>query len=192
MAVPRIPIGSNRKENLQQMMERYKILSEPQTVFTGLTYFTLKQDWKLYKLLKMDPNHPVDTGLMKEKWIPPARIEQIQTFEGDWEDKVGIEAIRSTPYFSQYKASIQSGQFNVYVLNTATVGEQASRKSGLHTHRKKKLSGRHNLKRYMPFVDERTGFYTNKLRQIKQEMNIEWREFVPRYLTFVQERTELG
>lgn len=171
MATPRISIGADKKESLSQMVERYKILAEPQTINQGLMFFTLQQDAKLYNMLKQDPTHPKDTGLLKESWIPPVR-------------RIGGGAmeLQTTPYFGMYKASLQSGKFNVYVLNTATVGEQARRKEGLHKHRKKKLSGKHNLKRYMPFVDERTKFYTKKLRVVRQGLNKDWKEFVSNYL----------
>lgn len=171
MATPRISIGTGKKESLSQMVERYKILAEPQTINQGLMFFTLQQDVKLYEMLKQDPSHPKDTGLLKESWIPPVR-------------KVGggVMNIQPTPDFQKYKASFMARNFNVYVLNTATVGEQAKRKSGLHTRRKKKLSGRHNLKRYMPFVDKQTQFYTKKLRIIKQGLDKDWKQFVSDYL----------
>ena len=43
MATPRISIGPGKKESLADMVARYKMLSEPKTVFTGLMLFTLKQ-----------------------------------------------------------------------------------------------------------------------------------------------------
>lgn len=169
MATPRIPV--NKKESLADMVARYKILAEPKTVNTGMLLFTLNEDLKLYNMLVSDGKHPKDTGLLKESWVKPA-------------NKNGTDMINlsTTPGFQQYKGSFASGTFNVYVLNTATVGEQARRKSGLHLRRKKKLSGRHNLKRYMPFVDKRTQFYTKKLRIVRQQMDSDWKKFVPEYL----------
>lgn len=179
MATPRISIGAGKKESLEQMAARYKILAEPKTVYQGLVFFTLKQDWKLYKMLKQDPQHPKDTGLLKESWIPPATVKQ-STMGSVILDSNIISDIQPTQYFSQYKGSFVNKKFNVYVLNTATVGEQARRKAGIH--RKKKLTGRHNLKRYMPWVDKRTGFYSKKLRIIKQGLDKDWKSFVRNYL----------
>lgn len=169
MATPRIPV--NKKESLADMVARYKILAEPKTVNTGMLLFTLNEDLKLYNMLVSDDKHPKDTGLLKESWVKPA----IKT--GD--DMINL---LMTPGFQQYKGSFASGTFNVYVLNTATVGEQARRKSGLHSRTKKKLTGRHNLKRYMPFVDKRTQFYTKKLRKLRQKLDSDWKKFVPQYL----------
>ena len=171
MATPRISIGTGRKESLAQLVERYKIISEPKFIASGLFYFTLKQDLKLYYKLKTMPNHPKDTGLLQESWVPPARL-----IGG------GATDIELTSGFQQYKGSFVSGKFNVYVLNTATVGEQARRKYPNGPKRKKKFSGRHNLKRYMKWVDQRTGFYTKALRTVRQELDKEWKRFVPEYL----------
>lgn len=176
MATPRIPV--NKKESLADMVARYKILAEPKTVNTGMLLFTLNEDLKLYDMLVSDSKHPKDTGLLKESWVKPAERG------GKYSDSKIYDMINllTTPGFQQYKGSFASGKFNVYVLNTATVGEQARRKSGLHLRKKKKLSGRHNLKRYMPFVDKRTQFYTKKLRIVRQQIDSDWKKFVPEYL----------
>lgn len=171
MATPRISIGANRKESLTEMVERYKTLAEPKTIYTGLTFFTLRQDMKLYKMLKEDPTHPKDTGLLKESWIPPVKITG-----------GGITNIQPTEYFAQYRGSFESKKFNVYVLNTATVGQQALRKSGVRIGKRKRSSGKHNLKRYMPFVDKRTQFYSKKLRIVRQQLDKEWKYFVSDYI----------
>lgn len=190
MAIARFSIndvGTNKRENLAQMVQRYKLLAEPRTVNEGLLYFTLRQDWKLYKMLKQDPSHPKDTGLLQESWIPPAKIKQIQLDRGDASSKVDstfFSDIRTTSEFSQYRMNFMSGKFNVYVLNKATVGEQARRKRPLGPKRIKKFSGRHNLKRYLPWVDARTHFYSKKLRIVRQQLDKEWKQFVPQFLEF--------
>lgn len=181
MATPRISIGANRKESLTEMVERYKILAEPKTIYTGLTFFTLRQDWKLYKMLKQDPTHPEDTGLLKESWIPPVFIKQSKLGSVILDSNL-ISDIHLTQYFPQYRGSFESGKFNVYVLNTATVGEQVRRKHGVRLGKRKKSAGRHSLKRYMPWVDKRTQFYSKKLRIIKQGIDKDWKSFVKNYL----------
>ena len=64
--------------------------------------------------------------------------------------------------------------------NTATVGQQAALKNIKEgtVHRKKKRVGRHNLKRYMPFVDKRTKFYTKQLRVLRNKVDSEFKEFI--------------
>ena len=179
MAVSRFSIGSDKKENLAQMVQRYKMLAEPKTIMSGLFYFTLLQDWKLYKMLKSMPDHPKDTGLLQESWIPPAYMP---TDRQTGLELGGLDNLKLTPFYSSYKAGLQSGKFNVYVLNKATVGEQARRKHPFGAKRKKKFSGRHNLKRYMTWVDKRTKFYTKKLRVVRQQLDSEWKKFVPEYI----------
>lgn len=179
MGTPRISIGAGRQESLQELVNRYRILSEPATIKKGLTYFTLHQDFKLYNMLISDGRHPKDTGLLKKSWLLPA-IPRMND-EGETTD---VNQFRGTPYFGKYKPSFQSGKFNVYLLNSATVGKQASLKYQQMGwgHRKKKLIRRHNLKRYLPFVDARTGFYSKKLRVIRQGLDKDWKRFVKSYL----------
>ena len=174
MATERIPIGSNRKENLAEMVARYKRLAEPKIVQAGLMYFTLQQDLKLYKLLVQDPKHPKDTGLLKNKWALPA----LPTGGG-------VTEIEITKHFQKYKPSFSSGKFNVYLLNEATVGEQQRlkyQKEGWGHFKKKKVRGSYKLKRYFKFVEQRTGFYSKKLRIVRQQLNSEWKKFVVEYL----------
>ena len=175
MGVARFSVAG-KKENLAQMLERYRILAEPKTVKTGLFYFTLYEDIKLYNKLKTMPDHPKDTGLLQESWVLPARLTDFYMGGGN------MTKMELTSEFSQYKGSFVSGKFNVYVLNTATVGEQARRKHPGGPKRVKKFSGRHNLKRYLPFVDKRTRFYTKALRSIRQGIDKDWKEFVSQYL----------
>lgn len=174
MPVARISIGAGRKESLQQMVERYKRLAEPKTVYMGLTFFTLQQDIKLYELLRNDPSHPKDTGLLKRSWLPPAR-----------RTGGGVTEISPTGDFSQYRSSFSNKRFNVYVLNNATVGKQQDLKYAQMgwSHFKKRTHKTHyRLRRYMPFVDARTEFYTKKLRTIRQQMDGDWKRFVSEYL----------
>lgn len=131
-------------ETLQNMVDRYRVLSNPQFVNYIMRKVTTTVDGELKFRLENLRSHPKDTGLMKRSWVLPEF------------------------YLKTHFGKI----WQVYLLNTATVGEQA-RLKGIkinRVHRKKKLVGRHNLKRYMPFVDKRTRFYTKQLRVIKNKI----------------------
>lgn len=132
-------------ETLQDMVNRYRVLSNPQFVNYIMRKVTTAVNEELKFRLENLPSHPKDTGLMKRSWVLP----------------------------EQYLKTHFGKNWQVYLLNTATVGEQARLKAGMMNtvHRKKKRIGRHNLKRYMPFVDKRTKFYTKQLRVIRNKIN---------------------
>ncbi len=172
--VARISIGTGRQENFAQMVERYKGLAQPQVIHTGLIFFTISQDLKLYNMLVTDKAHPIDTGLLKQKWVRPA----IKTGNN-------VTDLQFTPDIRKYVGSFASGVYNVYVLNEATIGEQQKLKYAKENwghFKKKKVRGSYKLKRYLKYVDKRTDFYSSKLRIIRQGLNAEWKNFVPNYL----------
>lgn len=172
--IPRIPIGSNKQENLAQLVERYKRLSEPKNINAGLMYFTLDQDLKLYNRLMMTKKHPVDTGLLKQKWVMPANRVV-----------AGATKLQLTQNSLKYMGSFMSGKYNVYVLNEATIGEQQKlkyAKEGWGHFKKKKVRGSYKLKRYLKFVSKHNDFYTQELRTIRQGLDSDWKKFVPNYL----------
>ena len=142
MAVSKLNIPN---ETLQGMVDRYRVLSNPQFVNYIMRRVTTTIDGELKFRLQNLASHPKDTGLMKRSWALPENYLKTH-FGKTWQ---------------------------VYLLNTATVGEQAKLKMGMSNtvHRKKKRIGRHNLKRYMPFVDKRTRFYTKQLRVIRNKIN---------------------
>lgn len=147
---------SKQKETLAQFAERYKILSQPQTVNNIMRGFTIYMDNMLKKRLQSLPTHPRDTGLLQKSWELPML------------------------YLNTHSGKV----WQVYLNNTATVGQQARLKNRASqvVHRKKKLSGRHNLKRYMPFVDKRTKFYTKQLRIIRNKINPSFKYFIGNYV----------
>lgn len=142
----------HKKETLAQFAERYRILSHPKNIQMLMAKFTALMDTRLRERLESLPTHPKDTGLMKKRWVLPR----------------------------QYLLTHTGRAWQVYLNNTATVGEQAKLKDAQlgRTHRKKKRIGRHNLKRYMPWVDKRTKFYTKQLRVIRQTVDREFKEFI--------------
>lgn len=133
-------------ETLQGMVARYRVLSNEQFVSKYIMKeVTIRLDKELKQRLESLPTHPKDTGLLKKSWALPKL------------------------YLNTHTGRVWS----VYLNNTATVGEQARLKDVKEgrVHRKKKRVGRHNLKRYMPFVDKRTKFYTKQLRIIRNKIN---------------------
>lgn len=174
MVTPRISIGGDRRESLADLVARYRRLSEPAIVHNGLIFFTLNEDAKLYEMLMALQNHPKDTGLLKSKWAPPVR-------------KVGggISDLQKTPHFYKYIGSFNSGTYNVYILNEATIGEQQKlkyEKEGWGHFKKKKVRGSYKLKRYLKYVDKNTQFYTKQLKIVRQGLDSDWRKFVREYL----------
>lgn len=137
-------------ETLEQFVERYRVLSNPQFVNAIMRRVTMAVDGELKFRLETLPTHPKDTGLMKRSWVLP----------------------------EQYLRTHFGKVWQAYLNNTATVGEQARLKAGLSNmvHRKKKRIGRHNLKRYMPWVDKRTKFYTKQLRVVKNKISSIFKE----------------
>lgn len=148
---PKLSVG-HKKETLAQFAERYRILAQPRTIDNVMRKFTARMDKLLKDRLESLPSHPKDTGLLKRSWQLP----------------------------KAYLLSHTGRVWQVYLNNTATVGQQASLKNaqGNVVHRKKKRVGRHNLKRYMPFVDKRTKFYTKQLRVIRNKVDKEFKEFI--------------
>lgn len=147
---------NNKKETLAEMAQRYKILSHPATVNNIMRSFTYYMDNMLKERMESLPNHPKDTGLLKKSWQIP----------------------------EMYLKTHSGKMWQVYLNNTATVGQQAQLKNqSMGTvHRKKKLTGRHNLKRYMPFVDKRTKFYTRQLRVIRNKVDSSFKYFMGNYV----------
>lgn len=148
---PKLGVG-HKKETLAQFAERYRILAQPRTIDNVMRKFTARMDKLLKDRLESLASHPKDTGLLKRSWQLP----------------------------ETYLLSHTGRVWQVYLNNTATVGQQASLKNaqGNVVHRKKKRVGRHNLKRYMPFVDNRTKFYTKQLRVIRNKVDKEFKEFI--------------
>lgn len=134
-----------KNETLQDMVDRYRVLSNPQFVNYIMKKVTTAVDGELKFRLENLATHPKDTGLLKKSWELPEQ------------------------YLNNHKGKV----WEVYLLNTATVGKQALLKGQQvgRVHLKKKRVGRHNLKRYMPFVDKRTKFYTKQLRVIKNKID---------------------
>lgn len=132
-------------ETLQGMVARYRVLSSEQFVSHIMRQVTTKLDKELKQRLESLSTHPEDTGLLKKSWVLPKL------------------------YLKTHTGKVWS----VYLNNTATVGQQAKLKEARDnpTHRKKKRVGRHNLKRYMPYVDKRTEFYSNQLKVIRNKIN---------------------
>lgn len=143
---------NGKKETLAEFAERYRILAQPKTIQMIMQKFTARMDRLLKDRLESLPSHPKDTGLLKRSWQLP----------------------------TAYLLTHTGRAWQVYLNNTATVGEQARLKSGLNNtiHRKKKRVGRHNLKRYLPFVDKRTKFYTKQLRVIRNKVDSEFKKFI--------------
>ena len=156
-------------ETLEQFVERYRVLSHPQfvnNIMRRVTYYGSINRKIVDRQLKyrMDTlsDHPKDTGLMKRSWVLP----------------------------EQYIKTHFGKTWQVYVLNTATVGEQARLKEaqkGGFIHKKKKRTGRHNLKRYMPWVDKRTKFYTKQLRVIRNKIKPIFHEQIIKCLILLRE-----
>lgn len=148
---PKLGVG-HKKETLAQFAERYKVLAHPKTVEDIMRKFTYRMDVLLKERMQSLANHPKDTGLLKKSWQIP----------------------------KTYLLTHSGRAWQVYLNNTATVGQQAALKNaqGNVVHRKKKRVGRHNLKRYMPFVDKRTKFYTKQIRVIRNKVDGEFKKFI--------------
>lgn len=148
---PKLNVGQ-KKETLAQFAERYRILAQPRTIDMVMRKFTARMDNLLKQRLESLPTHPKDTGLLQRSWELPR----------------------------SYLLSHTGKIWQVYLNNTATVGQQAALKANISgvVHRKKKRVGRHNLKRYMPFVDKRTKFYTKQLRVIRNKVDSEFKKFI--------------
>lgn len=148
---PKLGVG-HKKETLAQFAERYKVLSNPSVVQKIMRAFTYSIDKDLKFRLETLVSHPKDTGLLKRSWEIPVNYLKLHNGKS-WQ---------------------------VYLINTATVGQQAFLKNaqGKVVHRKKKRVGRHNLKRYMPFVDKRTKFYTKQLRVIRNTLDKKFKTFI--------------
>lgn len=134
-------------ETLEQFAERYRVVSSPQFVNVVMRKVTIELDRELLSRMSTLSTHPKDTGLMKRSWVMP----------------------------EQYLKTHFGRTWQVYLINTATVGEQARLKDAQMAktnygviHRKR--TGRHNLKRYMPWVDKRTKFYTKQLRVLRNKI----------------------
>lgn len=142
----------HKKETLAQFAERYKVLAHPKTVEDIMRKFTYRMDVLLKERMQSLANHPKDTGLLKKSWQIP----------------------------KTYLLTHSGRAWQVYLNNIATVGQQAALKNaqGNVVHRKKKRAGRHNLKRYMPFVDKRTKFYTKQIRVIRNKVDGEFKKFI--------------
>ena len=143
---------NQKKETLAQFAERYKILAQPRTIDMVMRKFTARMDNLLKQRLESLPTHPKDTGLLQKSWELPRN------------------------YLMTHSGKV----WQVYLNNTATVGQQAALKNNMvgTVHRKKKRVGKHNLKRYMPFVDDRTKFYTKQLRVVRNKVDTEFKKFV--------------
>lgn len=166
---PRLSLKS-KKESLQDLVNRYRQLQNPRYCKSKMIEFTLKQDLNLYNKLKFVT--PKDTGLLAKSWVKPCTLN-------------GQGGIQTVPGTKDYVGSLISGTYSVYVLNTATIGEQQKlkyAKEGWGHFKKKKIRGSYRLKRYLRYVDSNPGrnhhFYTKQLRLIKQGLNREWKEFV--------------
>lgn len=148
---PKLAIGQ-KKETLAQFAERYRILAQPKTIDMVMRKFTARMDKLLKDRLESLASHPKDTGLLKRSWKLP----------------------------TTYLLTHTGKAWQVYLNNTATVGQQASLKNAQSNvvHRKKKRVGRHNLKRYMPFVEKRTKFYSKQLRVIRNKVDKEFKLFI--------------
>lgn len=148
---PKLGVG-HKKETLAQFAERYKVLAHPKTVEDIMRKFTYRMDVLLKERMQSLANHPKDTGLLKKSWQIP----------------------------KTYLLTHSGRAWQVYLNNTATVGQQAALKNaqGNVVHRKKKRVGRHNLKKYMPFVDKRTKFYTKQIRVIRNKVDGEFKKFI--------------
>lgn len=141
------------KESLTDFVNRYRVLSNEQFVSKFIMKeVTKKLDLELKQRMESLPTHPKDTGLMQKSWRLPEKYLNIHT----------------------------GTRWEVYLENTATVGQQSRLKDAMvgRVHRKRKRVGRHNNKRYMPFVDERTKFYTKQLRVVRNKINPIFRETV--------------
>lgn len=163
---PRLSLNG-KKENLQDLVNKYKQLQNPTYCKSKMIEFTLKQDLKLYNRLK-GTGTPKDTGLLEKSWVKPCSLNS----QG---------GVQSTPGTRSYAGSLLSGTYNVYVLNTATIGEQQKlkyAKEGWGHFKKRKVRGSYKLKRYLKYVDKQNEFYTRQLRNIRQGINKEWKEFV--------------
>lgn len=149
MAKSKLDIG-HKKESLAQLAQRYRIFATSSDML--MRKFTARLDMILKKRLEQLPTHPKDTGLLKKSWVLP----------------------------KSYLLTHTGKVWQVYLNNTATVGQQAALKNIKEgtVHRKKKRVGRHNLKRYMPFVDKRTKFYTKQLRVLRNKVDSEFKEFI--------------
>lgn len=141
-------------ETLADFAQRYKILSSPQVIQIAMKRFTQRMDLILKSRMETLSSHPRETGLMQRSWELPKL------------------------YLNTHTGKVWS----VYLLNTATVGKQAELKKLKKGHRKKKRIGRHNLKRYMPYVDDRTKFYTKQLRVIKNKVDMQFKIFIRDFL----------
>lgn len=133
-------------ETLQGMVARYRVLSNEHFVSKHIMReVTIRLDKELKQKLESLLTHPKDTGLLKKSWVLPKL------------------------YLNTHTGKVWS----VYLNNTATVGQQAKLKEARDnpTHRKKKRVGRHNLKRYMSYVDKRTEFYSKQLKVIRNKIN---------------------
>lgn len=148
---PKLGVG-HKKQTLAEFAERYKVLAHPKTVEDIMRKFTYRMDVLLKERMQSLANHPKDTGLLKKSWQIP----------------------------KTYLLTHSGRAWQVYLNNTATVGQQAALKNaqGNVVHRKKKRVGRHNLKRYMPFVDKRTKFYTKQIRVIRNKVDGEFKKFI--------------
>lgn len=168
-----------QKESLQDLVNRYRELQNPRYVQTQMIKFTLKQDLKLYNSLKGKLNSktgtPMDTGLLESSWVKPVSIS----------GSISGGSMHFAPGTPLYLTPFKSGNYSIYVLNTATVGQQQKlkyAKEGWGHFKKKKVRGSYKLKRYLRYVNSNPGknkeFYTKQLRNIRQHLNSEWKNFV--------------
>lgn len=162
-----VNITDTAKSELKSFAQKYEFLSKLANNHTFFNNFVLAVDKKLYKELTQDASHPKDTGLMKKSWVIP-------------EDYVN----RNT-----------SKECDVFLENTATVGQQYQLKygkalysAGNYTYRGRRgLAGR-RLRRYMPYVDDKTKFYTKKLRIVTQQVHTMFKKYL--YYTIMRPHIE--
>ena len=158
--IPRKEIGFKYTNSLAALAEKYKWLAHPDTVRWIMQMVTAECDKQLVILLRNEPEHPKDTTLMQNRWQIP--ISYLKTHSGDvWE---------------------------IYAENTATVGErqQILERRFTGTHRKKKRTGKHNLKRYAKWVlKTQSKFYTKNLRIIHQKLPGIFKDILMQKVSFV-------
>lgn len=144
--VPKTPV--NQEGSLKDLVNKISYLAQPENVDNFMRKFTGVVDNELVRRLKSlsKTEHPKDTGLLQESWQVPAAY--LQNHSGK--------------------------SWQVYAENTATIGEWKLRKSKLgKTYKVKNRRGNvsfRNNRRYLRYVESKTGFYSKQLRVIKQEI----------------------
>ena len=149
------------KGGIAELAEKYKILAQVAPEIICREVAT-RTDMDL--VMRLKNKSPKDTTLLSQKWRIPSQ------------------------YLRTHKGKI----WEIYAINEATVGEQKKLKYAKEGWTpKRKLSGRHNNKRYAKWVNahgKHKGFYDRELRVVRQKIPMYFKSVVYDVLSRVYDK----